>query len=146
MCLLNGEVGGSLPASINFSEIDTYNLDTMETITELIPIKEIIKEAIHVYAKEPYHNIIINDVEDYGVELLEYRGEEPLYLLRPIEEDAFTNITVYGDTDVYEGNSNTVIKLKDAKCLPLINIISTEDLSVISLAKKDKYDNFYPST
>ena len=48
MCLLNGEIGGSLPASINFSEIDTYNLETMETTTELIPIKEIIKDIVDI--------------------------------------------------------------------------------------------------
>ena len=29
-----------------------------------IPIKTIIKEAVHTYGREPYHNIIINDVDD----------------------------------------------------------------------------------
>ena len=46
-----------------------------------IPIKTIIKEAVHTYGREPYHNIIINDVDDQGLVLMEYRGKEPLYLL-----------------------------------------------------------------
>jgi len=45
-----------------------------------LKLKDIIKEAVHFYAKEPYGNIIINDLDDYGLELLEYRGDIPLYL------------------------------------------------------------------
>ena len=37
-----------------------------------IPIPEIIRNAVHTYANEPYHNIIINDLETYGLELLRY--------------------------------------------------------------------------
>jgi hypothetical protein len=33
-----------------------------------LKIDEIIRESVHTYAKEPYHNIIINDLEDYGLE------------------------------------------------------------------------------
>jgi hypothetical protein len=49
-----------------------------------LPIYSIIKEAVHTYGKEPYHNIIINDLDKKGLELLEYRGDEltPIYLLR----------------------------------------------------------------
>ena len=48
---------------------------------EDVPIKTIIKEAVHTYGREPYYNIIINDVDDEGLLLKEYIGEEPLYLL-----------------------------------------------------------------
>ena len=122
MCLLNGDLGGSLPASIDFGKIDTYDNSydkvTIEdfsqytankyyiktdkgyeiSLGEFDPTKEyylkntlldqqdltietIIREAVHVYGKEPYHNIIINDLAKRGLELLEYRGDEPLYLL-----------------------------------------------------------------
>ena len=46
-----------------------------------LKLKDIIKEAVHEYGKELYHNIIINDLDNYGLELLEYRGDKPLYLL-----------------------------------------------------------------
>lgn len=85
MCLLNGEVGGSLEASIDFANIEEENSDGVWTITP-IPIYEIIRNAVHTYAGEPYHNIIINDIEDYGLELLEYRYDLPLFLYRKADE------------------------------------------------------------
>lgn len=135
MCLLNGDIGGSLSASVDFGCIESYGtiytemvfedpraqyqankyyyatgqLDDLgrdvykladdeysdrikyyrkENYTNLdkLPIRDIIREAVHTYAKEPYHNIVINDLEDFGLELLEYRGDEnhPLYVVRNI--------------------------------------------------------------
>lgn len=57
-----------------------YELDTYKEEND-IPIKTIIKEAVHTWGKEPYHNIIINDIDDYGLLLKEYRGNVPAYLL-----------------------------------------------------------------
>lgn len=77
MCLLNGEVGGALFASHDFGTIYTYKNDgTIEK--DKIPIYEIIKEAIHVYAQEPYSKIIINDLDTCGVELLDYIGHRTI--------------------------------------------------------------------
>lgn len=45
-----------------------------------LPIKTIIREAVHTYAEEPYYNIILNDVDDHGLYLMEYRYDEPLFL------------------------------------------------------------------
>jgi len=50
-----------------------------------------------VYGEEALHNIIINDLDTYGLELLEYRGDEehPLYMLRALDgtinQMSFTN-------------------------------------------------------
>lgn len=129
MCMLNGTLGGSLYASIDFGQIESYDtiyeeVDFLEDYTtfvankyytynknytplngeeeyiianneydenlqyysklmtsslESLPLKHIIREAVHTYANEPYHNIVINDLEDYGLELLEYRGDKSLY-------------------------------------------------------------------
>jgi hypothetical protein len=48
---------------------------------------------IRNYGDELPHNIIINDIEDAGLELLEYRGNTPIYMFREINSDTFTNIT-----------------------------------------------------
>ena len=40
---------------------------------EPIKIYDIIRNAVHEYAHEPYKNIIIKDLEDCSVELIEYR-------------------------------------------------------------------------
>ena len=79
MCLLNGEVGGTLTASTVFDSWD-QETNTGDWITMKYPIKDIIRSAVHQFAGEPFHNIIINDLEDQGLELLEYRYDKPLYL------------------------------------------------------------------
>lgn len=81
MALLNGEISGKIHAistrldiveDLVYDKIDkTKVVDSTET---KIPIKEIITQLVHEYGNEPMHNIIINDVDDYGLELLEYRG------------------------------------------------------------------------
>lgn len=124
MCLLNGDLGGSLHSSIDFGKIDSYTDSysrvTIEDYTQYkanqyyiwdmqqgkyilstnpyqkdvqyyckdtlleqdsLKIKDIIREAVHTYGKEMYHNIVINDLDEYGLELLEYRGDTSLYML-----------------------------------------------------------------
>lgn len=90
MCLLNGEVGGSLEASVDFANIEEESADGIWTITP-IPVYEIIRNAVHTYAGEPYHNIIINDIDDYGLELLEYRYDTPLFLYRKADSDTIVD-------------------------------------------------------
>jgi hypothetical protein len=74
MCLLDGSVGGNIFASHDFGKLEIRIGDTIEL--EPILIYDIIKNAIHEYALEPYENIIINDLEDCSVELLEYRVKD----------------------------------------------------------------------
>jgi len=54
---------------------------------------------VHTYGGEPYHNIIINDLDTQGLELLEYRYDTPLYLYRPAEPESpiYTNATIDGE-------------------------------------------------
>lgn len=106
MCLLNGDVGGSLESSIDFGTIEEESSDGIWTITS-IPVRDIIRNAVHTYAGEPYHNIIINDLEDYGLELLEYRYDIPLFLYRKAGTDTnperesviFDNIIMGGNVE-----------------------------------------------
>ena len=62
MCLLNGELGGTINASTVFDSYDQIDKNgSIRTIKN--PLKQIIKEMVHHYGKEPIHNIIINDLE-----------------------------------------------------------------------------------
>jgi hypothetical protein len=63
-----------------------------------LAIPEIIRNIVHQYAGEPLHNIVINDIDAYGLELLEYRYEQPMYLYRRINSNYFENITLNGKT------------------------------------------------
>lgn len=111
MCFLNGDLGGSLTASIDFGTEEYYDKETNITTYTQIPIKKILTESIHFYAKEPYSNIIINDLDEISVELLEYRGDVPLYLFYNVNDNQFTNFTMNGDMQVKKQNSDELSEL-----------------------------------
>ena len=96
MVLLNGEVGGVIPASWDFGTIETSVVNEENrtlldssgygmTTKEFYPIKDIVLQAVHEFAQEPWKNIIVNDLDDYGIELLEYQGDKdsPIYYIIP---------------------------------------------------------------
>lgn len=120
MCLLNGEVSGTLESSVDFGKIEEEDENGNWIITS-IPIPNIIREAVHQYAGEPYHNIIINDLETYGLELLEYRYDTPMYLYRNESDGVTPNYYIYTNAIIennipwyYDNNGvRTAIKLKD---------------------------------
>lgn len=87
MCRLNGDMGGSvMPLSWDFGQIETIQADGSKIIESYL-IKNIIQEAVHEYAQEPWENIIIEDLDDLALELLEYRGDKTMYLLYDITSD-----------------------------------------------------------
>lgn len=98
MCMLNGDLGGNLYASIDFGILEEYDEINNITYYNSIPIKTIIKNLIHVFGNEPLHNIIITDLDEQGVELLEYRGDQstPLYLFREVGSDIYVNMSMNG--------------------------------------------------
>ena len=104
MCRLNGEFGGALPASIDFGTEDIYDNNTGILTREKLPIKRIIREMIHTYAEEPYHNIIINDLDKYGLELLEYRGNAPMYMLYDTINSEYNQMLFNGKMICYDTN------------------------------------------
>jgi hypothetical protein len=106
MCLLNGDLGGSMPMTVDLGMTADY---------QKIPIKEILKYSLMTYAQEPYQNIIIKDLDEVAVELLEYKGNKPLYLLRNVNTDVFENYTSYGDIKAIlpDGNSCRLDKFEE---------------------------------
>jgi hypothetical protein len=90
MCLLNGTVSGALPHAVNFGELEIYDGD--EVIFENVHIKDILKNAIYTYGNEKLENIIITDIENYGLELLQYRGTDTLYAFINAESQEADNI------------------------------------------------------
>lgn len=114
MCLLNGDLSGSLFASVDFGKEEVYDTKTKITTINDIPIRTIIREAVHEYAGEPWENIVINDLDDLGLELLDYKGSAPLYLI--IDENRGGNedladvvqITLNGDFQLKDTDENLV--------------------------------------
>lgn len=116
MCRLDGTISGSLPAQHDFGKEEIENADGTISFN-LLPLYTIIREAVHEYAQEPMRNIIINDLDDYGYELMEYRGEKPMYLfVQPGNGNypVVLNITLNGDTKVKINiNETTFCKLNE---------------------------------
>ena len=115
VCIHNDETNED-EYRISYSQYDqtqNYYQPSSIYLKEQIPIKTIIREAVHTYGKEPYFNIIINDLEDYGVELLEYRGSQPLYLLLDKDYGVYTNMTLNGDIEATVKDTGETIALNE---------------------------------
>lgn len=85
MCLLNGELGGVINAETDFGTYDYTDANgNLQNIK--LEIKDIITDLIYTYAQEPLANIVIQDLDEYGLEQLDYKGDEPLYLIRPAND------------------------------------------------------------
>ncbi len=107
MCLLNGDVGGVINATTDFGTYDYYDASTGLTTNHKLPIKQIIIDSVHAYANEPLHNIVVNDLDELGLELLEYKYDRPLYLIRDAASDEYQMITLDGNTSVRVRSSNS---------------------------------------
>jgi hypothetical protein len=78
MCLLDGTVGGVLPANTTFHE--KYTVDTDENRTVEYPtVFEIIQEAVNHFGEEPVSNIFISDIDDTARMIIKYIGDTPIY-------------------------------------------------------------------
>ena len=103
MCQLNGEVSGTLTQSVDFGKIEEEVAGGSAFIIRHLPIKDIIRNAVHQFGGEPFHNIIINDLEELGLELMEYRYDTPMFLYKlypqkgQIESNVFQNVLIGGE-------------------------------------------------
>lgn len=80
MCLLNGECGGTFPASVTFSEMDTLDEETGQIITVQPTIYQIIYELVHHFGGEQIGKIIISDVDQRIKQVMKWQSSEPLYI------------------------------------------------------------------
>lgn len=95
MCLLDGSVGGNIFASHDFGKLEIRKNDEMTELQDIL-IYDIIKNAIHEYALEPYENIIINDLEDCSVELLDYKVKNKQLMIYKVVLDSSIDQTDSG--------------------------------------------------
>ena len=153
MCLLNGEVGGSLESSVDFGTIEEENQNG-DWVIRKIPIYDIIRNMLHQYAGEPYHNIIINDLDTLGLELLEYRFDTPLYIYRTIANNIYENAMLENENYkvwIREYDEFKEVRLKDLTYTHLEALVQTltasKDPEYVylrfkSLTEKDIQDTF----
>lgn len=139
MALLNGDIGGHLPHATDFGieEIYTYDEATGKQIDKQeieLTIKQIIREMIHKYGNEPFHNIVINDLDDNGLQLLDYKGKEDIYLFKNVNSGLYEQVVFDGDVIRYD-NRNTPVILSEMSSDELDSLSSS---FVKKIAKKVK--------
>lgn len=76
MCLLNGEMGGNLPAATVFSEADVLDTDG-NYVKEYFLIKDIIKTLIEQYGGIKKYKIL--DIDDTTFKVMKWGGNNTLY-------------------------------------------------------------------
>ena len=82
MCLLNGQVQGTIPESIIL-----HNKELEDGTLKPVLVREIIYELVNHYGRESLSNIFINDVPDYGRLLVKYIGTRNMYLEKKLNGD-----------------------------------------------------------
>ena len=160
MGLLDGTIGGSLTAlSYDFGRED-YTDENGVSHRRKLPIRDIVTELIHEYAHEPWENIIVQDLDDFGVELLQYRGTStnPLYLFFNINSQEVEQMTLDGSFTVYKGRQiscaisnieNIVFELNDkgeeikGKYYNLNELYTVSNPTAFKLNRNDEEENYY---
>ena len=160
MGLLDGTIGGTLTAlSYDFSRED-YTDENGVSHRRKLPIRDIVTEMIHEYAHEPWENIIVQDLDDFGVELLQYRGTitNPLYLFFNINSQEVEQMTLDGSFTVYKGRQiscaisnieNIVFEVNDkgekikGKYYNLNELYTVSNPTAFKLNRNDKEENYY---
>lgn len=89
MCLLNGDCGGTLPASTEFDTYETFDEFGNLTIERPV-ISQIIREVVNHFGKEQLGKIIISDVPDRIKQVMKWTGGTPLYF---VNEQGFRLLT-----------------------------------------------------
>lgn len=90
MALLNGECGGTLPASVVFNEIEDIDEDGNIQVTEPT-VYQIIQELVNHFGGEQLGKIIISDIDSKIKKVMKWTGSTPLYLY----QEPATDGTVY---------------------------------------------------
>ena len=103
-----------------------YFMRTITSQKEKLTIKEIIKNIVITYGKEQPHNIFIYDLDIQGLELLEYRGSEPLYLYRNIQTGKVDKMTIDPSKDGLEENDFIFYSLSQLKQLNTPTLIDNK--------------------
>ena len=92
MCLLDGECGGTIPASTQFDEYETID-ENGNYIIEKPTIEQIIREGVNHFGGEQLGKILISDIDSRIKMVMRWVGTTPLYLIQ--ENNNYTMTTNY---------------------------------------------------
>ena len=79
MCLLNGDAGGVIPASVQLYEKEQVDLSG-QTINSQPTIRQTIIECVNHFGGEQLSRIVVSDLEERTKMVMRYNGSKTLYL------------------------------------------------------------------
>lgn len=91
MCLLNGDIGGNFNAETQL-DIERIQQEDGSFLDEKRPISYIIREMVHHYAQESFHNIIIKDIDILSRKMLTNNTGIDIYLIQNIKTNCIVDI------------------------------------------------------
>ena len=89
MCLLNGECGGTLPASVVFDNFITTDQNGQEIISRPT-IYQIIQELVNHFGGEQLGKIIISDLDIRVKQAVKWTGSSPIYICKKNQQYFYT--------------------------------------------------------
>ena len=101
MSLLNGDVGGVLPAAVTFHEREEEFEDGSIEVTKPT-IYQIIVEAVNHFGGENLNRIIIADLDTRIKQTMKYSGNGPLFVFRIINNSNVSYEFYIDEIDAYE--------------------------------------------
>ena len=104
MCLLNGDCGGRLPASVTFHEYETIDENGKYIIVKPV-IYQIIQEVVNHFGGEQLGKIIISDIDTRIRQVMKWVGSSPLYILEQYD-GAVVQYTPTTNSSEAEANPN----------------------------------------
>ena len=94
MCLLNGECGGTIPASTQFDEYETVDENGNWVIKKPV-LYQIITEVVNHFGGEQLGKILISDLDTRVKQVMKWTGNTPVYLIN--KDGSYTMTTNYSE-------------------------------------------------
>ena len=94
MCLLNGECGGTIPASTQFDEYETIDENGNWIIKKPV-LYQIITEVVNHFGGEQLGKILISDLDTRVKQVMKWTGNTPVYLIN--KDGSYTMTTNYSE-------------------------------------------------
>jgi len=152
MCLLNGECGGTLPASVTFDKEESYDSSTDTIVTKRPTIYQLINEIVNHWGGEQLGNIIVNDIDEKIKRVVSIIKQDTLYKCKKDKtyynsEQMMSYFAELNLIDTSIENADTTITRKilgqDAFCQAIItnmkNYYSGEGLKKSLTTELEKY-------
>ena len=102
MCLLNGDIGGKLPSTIQFDTMTTQTSNGA-VVEQKVLYYNIITELLNHWGKEDLSNIIIQDVPLRIRQIVQWNGLTPIYLSEQWDEETQTINYQYHESQDEQG-------------------------------------------